>query len=315
MFTQIMNTLQQSGWKLVPLEGNWVSATHDSSKRGLLFGNISQLPEDFKPLIRCNADFLQWDVIVLCPEGVDSSHLKNNHYSDIQLWYWDIQRGNLFPFPPTNDPLIPNWLRQLAGGNDVFPKMNNQTEKQFIPYLSYLLLSINLVVFLLMTLAGGSTEQSVLIAFGAKVNSLIQAGQIWRLLTSTFIHIGFMHLVFNLYALWSLGPFIEQRLGHWRFLMIYIISGLGGSIASFFFSSALSAGASGAIFGLLGALLYYSLKRPLLWKSGLGMNLVIVILINFGFGLTQPGIDNFAHLGGLLMGTITCVLLTNQRNL
>jgi len=314
MFAQIFNTLQQSGWKLVTLEGNWVSATHESLKRGLLFGNISNLPQDFNPLIRSSDNLSQWDVIVFCPTGIDSSDLKNNHFSGVQLWYWDTQQGNLFPFPPTNDPLIPKCLRQLASGNGFVQGMNNQQEKHFFPFLTYIFLGINLIVFILMTLAGGSEEQRVLITFGAKVNSLIQAGEIWRFITSIFIHIGYLHLIFNLYALWSLGPFSEERFGHWRFFVIYIMSGLGGSIASFFFSSALSAGASGAIFGLLGALLYYSLKRPLLWKSGFGMNLVIVILINFGFGLTQPGIDNFAHLGGLLMGTITTVLLTNHRN-
>ena len=156
-------------------------------------------------------------------------------------------------------------------------------------------------------------DQRVLIQFGAKVNTLIQAGEVWRLFASTFIHIGIIHLIFNLYALWALGPLTEESLGHRKFLLIYILSGLGGSIASFVFSTALSAGASGAIFGLLGALLYYSYKRPALWKSGLGMNLVLVILVNLGFGLVQPGIDNFAHLGGLITGTISCVLLSKKR--
>jgi len=310
MFANIISTLQQSGWKLVAFDSNWMSATHESLKRGLLFGDINQLPKDFTPMIQNNADIRQWDVIVLCPEGIDSSYLRDNRYPGSQLWYWDTQRGNLFPFPPTNDPSIPNWLRQLASGNPIFQQMNNRKENHCVPFLTYLILSINLIVFLLMTIAGGSTDHRVLIAFGAKVNSLIQAGEVWRFLTSTFIHIGFMHLAFNLYAFWSLGPFIEERFGRWRFLTIYILSGLGGSIASFFFSSSLSAGASGAIFGLLGALLYYSIRRPSLWKSGLGMNLVLVILINFGFGLTMPGIDNYAHLGGLLTGTITSILLT-----
>lgn len=310
MFANIISTLQQSGWKLVALEGNWLSASQESLKRGLLFGDISQLPKDFAPLIPYNTAIRQWDVIVLCPEGIDSTYLRDNRFLGVQLWYWDTRQGNLFPYPPTNDPAIPTWIRQLASGNPIFQQTNKRKENYFVPYLTYIILGANLIVFLLMTLAGGSTDHRVLIAFGAKVNSLILAGEIWRFLTSTFIHIGFMHLIFNLYAFWSLGPFIEERFGHGRFFTIYILSGLGGSIASFFFSSALSAGASGAIFGLLGALLYYSIRRPSLWKSGLGMNLVLVILINFGFGLTMPGIDNFAHLGGLLTGTITSILLT-----
>ena len=307
MFGQIVNNLRQSGWTLDNLEGNWVCATHRSMQRGLIFGNIKELPQEFEPWILRYAGISQWDVIVYCPDGFDSSYLRQHRFPNIQLWYWDTQQGNLFPFPPTNDQLIPQWLRKLASGKAV--SLEKETRTDFLPFLTYLILGINLIVFLLMTLAGGSTNQGVLIAFGAKVNPLIQAGEIWRFLTSAFIHIGLMHLVFNLYALWALGPLAEESYGHRRFFIIYICSGLGGSIASFLFSTALSAGASGAIFGLLGALLYYSYKRPYLWKSGLGKNLVIVILINFGFGLIQPGIDNFAHLGGLLTGMITSIII------
>ena len=321
MFEQIINSLSHSGWTLVTLEGNWVSATHESLNRGLILGDFSELPNEFKQWIRPYATISRWDVIVFCPEGVDSSHLKQHRFLDIQLWYWDIQLGNLFPFPPTNDPLIPHWLKQLASGKPVFLGKDSQAEISSKPYLTYTLIGLNLFYFLIMVFAGlhlfpnpieGSTDQRVLIDFGAKVNTLIQAGEAWRLLASIFIHIGIIHLVFNLYALWALGPLTEKSLGHRRFFMIYISSGLGGSIASFLFSPALSAGASGAIFGLLGALLYYSYKRPALWKSGLGINLVVVILVNLGFGLVQPGIDNFAHLGGLITGTITCVLISKK---
>lgn len=312
MFEQIMNNLTQSGWTLVTLEGNWVCATHGTLKRGLLFGNFSELPQEFKSLLRNYAYLSQWDAIVFCPAGIDSSRLKQHSFPNIQLWYFDTQQGNLFPFPPTKDQLIPHWLRQIASGNSASLESGVHKKQTFIPFLTYILLGMNLIVFLLMTLAGGSTNQRVLIAFGAKVNTLIQAGEVWRLLTSTFIHIGIMHLVFNLYALWALGPLTEESFGHRRFFVIYIFSGLGGSIASFLFTTALSAGASGAIFGLLGALLYDSFKRPNLWKSGLGINLIIVILVNFGFGLTQPGIDNFAHLGGLLTGTVISVYFSQR---
>lgn len=321
MFEQIINSFRQSGWTLVTLEGNWVSATHESLNRGLILGNFSELPNEFALWIRPYANISRWDVIVFCPEGIDSSDLKQHRFPDIQLWYWDIKLGNLFPFPPTNDPLIPRWLKQLASGKPVLPGKESQAGISFQPFITYTFLGINVIYFLLMVFAGlhlfpnpieGSTDQHVLIDFGAKVNTLIQAGEVWRLLASTFIHIGIIHLAFNLYALWALGPLTEESLGHRRFFMIYILSGLGGSMASYLFSPALSAGASGAIFGLLGALLYYSYKRPSLWKSGLGMNLVVVILVNLGFGLVQPGIDNFAHLGGLITGTITCVLLSKK---
>ena len=321
MFEQIMNGLSQSGWTLVTLEDNWVSATHESLKRGLIFGNLSELPSDFRPWTGSYGNISQWDVLVFCPKGIDSSHLKQHRFTGVQLWYWDMQQGNLFPFPPTNDQTIPHWLKQLASGKPVLLGEESSTELSSKPFLTYGLIGINLIYFLLMVYAGlhlfptaatVTIDQRVLVDFGAKVNTLIQAGEVWRLFTSTIIHIGIVHLAFNLYALWALGPLTEQSLGHRRFLAVYILSGLGGSTASFIFSPALSAGASGAIFGLLGALLYYSYKSPALWKSGLGMNLVVVILVNFGFGLVQPGIDNYAHLGGLITGTIACAILAKK---
>lgn len=309
MFEQIIINLKQTGWTLEKLDENRVCATHPVLRRGLIFSNLGELPQDFKPLIRSYADFTQWDVIVFCPAGIDSLLLKQHRYPDMQLWYWDTQMGNLFPFPPTKDQKIPHWLRQIASGKPIDLESESQLKKDFVPFLTYIILGINLIVFILM---GGSTDQAVLIAYGAKVNSLIQAGQIWRFLTSVFVHIGLIHLLFNLYALWVLGPLSERIFGHQRFFIIYILSGIGGSICSFIFTPALSAGASGAIFGLVGALLYYSIKRPYLWKSGLGINLILVVLVNFGIGLVQPGIDNFAHLGGLLTGTFTSIFLSKK---
>ncbi|WP_407308859.1 rhomboid family intramembrane serine protease [Desulfosporosinus sp. SB140] len=314
MLEQITSNLRQSGWSVRIFEDNWVCATHDSLQRGLLFGYLSELPADFRPKVSEFAGMSKWDAIVFCPSGVDSSELKKHRFPDIQLWYWDLKLGNLFPYPPSQKQEIPRLLRQIASGSPISLEPGPQDRNHSTPYVTFTFLGINLIVFLLMTLAGGSTNQLVLITFGAKVNSLIQAGQVWRLLTSMFIHIGVMHLAFNLYSLWALGPLTEESYGHWKYFAIYILSGLGGSLASYIFSPALSAGASGAIFGLLGAQLVYSYQRPYLWKSGLGLNLVIVILVNFGFGISQPGIDNFAHLGGLLSGVAMGFLLSQLLN-
>lgn len=313
MFELVINNLSQSGWTIHRLEGNWVCATHESLRRGLFIGNQNELPHEFQTWLHRFSDFPKFDTLVFCPQGIDSSLLKQHHFPNVQFWYLDTQNGNLFPFPPSNDPMIPQWLKRLTSGNPILFDQTIQAEKLFLPFFTYALLSINLIVFVLMTLAGGSTEQRVLIAFGAKVNTLIKEGEYWRLITSMFIHIGVIHLFFNLYALKSLGSLAEEAFGHRKYLLIYLLAGLGGSLASFIFSPALSAGASGAIFGLLGALAYYSYKRPNLWKSGLGMNLMIVILVNIGFGFIQPGIDNFAHLGGLLTGTLLSIILTESQ--
>ncbi|TCX50560.1 rhomboid family intramembrane serine protease [Dehalobacter sp. 14DCB1] len=176
-------------------------------------------------------------------------------------------------------------------------------------YVTYLLVLINAVVFLVMELAGGTQNPYVLIFFGAKMNTLIDAGQYWRLLTSMFIHIGFTHLLFNVYALIALGKLAERLFGHGRFLLIYLFSGLAGSLISYLWGPELSAGASGAIFGLLGAIIIYGCRKPAFWRTGLITNLAIVLGINLVFGVVFSGIDNFAHLGGLFGGAISSALL------
>jgi rhomboid protease GluP len=175
------------------------------------------------------------------------------------------------------------------------------------PRATYALLAINILVFLAMTLAGGSTNTIVLVLFGAKVNQLIVAGQVWRLLTSIFLHIGLMHLLFNSYALFLLGIEVERLYGTPRFLAIYLLAGLWGSLASFAFSPHISAGASGAIFGLLGTLVAFFLRhREMFGEFGRQrlMSLLGVAGLNLFFGFTVPGIDNFAHLGGLISGAL-----------
>lgn len=181
--------------------------------------------------------------------------------------------------------------------------------------MTYTLIALNFLVFIAMIVYGytayntwnGPETMGVLIDFGAKVNDYIVAGQTWRLLTATFIHIGVMHLLFNLYALYAFGPMVEGYFGHFRYLAIYFIAGLLGSIASFAFSDAVSAGASGAVFGLAGAIIVYFLRyRENFGRRGRAIlqNMLVVIGINFVFGLSMPGIDNWGHFGGLVGGML-----------
>jgi rhomboid protease GluP len=183
------------------------------------------------------------------------------------------------------------------------------------PKWTRILLGCNIAVFILMMVYGflvyndwnGTQNGRVLLTFGAKVNPLIAQGEVWRLFTAMFIHIGIFHLLFNLYALNALGPLIEGFFGYRRFLFIYVIGGLWGSVASYAFSDALSAGASGAIFGLVGAATVYFLRyRENFGARGKAIvqNMFVVIGINLVFGLSMPGIDNWGHIGGLLGGAV-----------
>jgi membrane associated rhomboid family serine protease len=183
------------------------------------------------------------------------------------------------------------------------------------PFWSRVLLGANVLVFVAMIIFGflifrtwrGSEDLRVLLLFGAKSNQAILYGQVWRLFTSMFLHIGVIHLLFNLYALYILGPLVEGYFGHTRFLIIYFLSGLFASVSSFAFSPAISAGASGAIFGLIGATTVYFFRyRENFGRRGKAMlqNMVFVIVINLMFGLSMSNIDNWAHMGGLLSGAL-----------
>ena len=149
-----------------------------------------------------------------------------------------------------------------------------------------------------------------LVDLGAKVNEYIADGEAWRLFTATLLHDGILHLFFNLYALFALGPMLEGYLGPLRFTIIYVLGGLFGSLLSYAFSPSISVGASGAIFGIIGATTVYFFR----YRNNFGargrailQNMLVVIVINLIFGLSAGNIDNWGHIGGLLGGALVAV--------
>jgi rhomboid protease GluP len=175
------------------------------------------------------------------------------------------------------------------------------------------LLGANVLVWLAMTAFGlakglglsGSENGLVLLMFGAKYGPAVAAGQYWRLLTACFLHIGPLHLVFNSWALFTFGQQIERRYGAWRFVALYVLAGVAGNVLSFLGSDSLSAGASGAIFGLIGAAIaYFGAYREQFgqWGRRQLTNVLIVAGYNLVFGFTLGGIDNLGHIGGLVAG-------------
>ncbi|KIL44400.1 rhomboid family intramembrane serine protease [Jeotgalibacillus soli] len=177
------------------------------------------------------------------------------------------------------------------------------------PFFTYVFIALQLFMFYLLETNGGSTNPQTLIEFGAKYNPLIESGDWWRFFTPMVLHIGFLHLLMNTLALFYLGPMIERIFGRSRFLFIYLFSGFTGSLMSFVFTANLSAGASGAIFGCFGALLYFGFSNPKLFFKTMGTNVLVVITINLLFGFTVPGIDNAGHLGGLAGGFLAAGMI------
>lgn len=177
-------------------------------------------------------------------------------------------------------------------------------------YVTQSLIVMNLVWFLYMTVAGVSLTRPdpvLLVRFGALFGPMVYQGELWRLLSCQFVHIGFMHIGFNMYVLFAIGRDLEIIYGRIPFLILYFFSGFCGALASLWaHPMSLSAGASGAIFGLAGGTLsfYLRLHEPLLknlfqrWRN----SLLLFVIYNGIFGLIIPGIDNFAHFGGLAGG-------------
>jgi rhomboid protease GluP len=174
------------------------------------------------------------------------------------------------------------------------------------PSVTYTIIGITVVVYLLQLLSQFALGGDLLVQWGAKANDYIRAGQLWRFFTPMLLHGSILHIGFNMYALYIFGIGIERRYGHGRFLLLYILSGFAGAVFSFLFSSAYSIGASGAIFGLIGAEGIFLIKNRKLFgaeaKRALN-NVIFIAAINLLFGL-QPGIDNWGHVGGLMGGLI-----------
>ena len=172
------------------------------------------------------------------------------------------------------------------------------------PIVTYTLIFINILVFIAMYLFGNGSEDSLtLLVFGANYRPLIlDFNQYYRLLTSSFLHIGILHLLFNMYALYIIGIQIENFYGKVKYLIIYLGSAIFGSLLSICFHDGISAGASGAIFGLLGALLYFGYHYRLYLGNVLQSQIVPIIILNLFLGFITPGIDNACHIGGLISG-------------
>jgi rhomboid protease GluP len=184
-------------------------------------------------------------------------------------------------------------------------KLHAAAEK---PVVTYTILALTIVVFglqyLSRTLSTNQYDWPYLL--GAKVNDLILAGQVWRLITPILLHASILHIGFNMYALFVIGPQLERFYGHKRFLLLYLIAGFTGNVLSFVLSPNPSIGASTAVFGLVAAeAVFIYTNRKLFGERARSMlvNLGVVILVNLMLGL-QPGIDNWGHLGGLMGGLI-----------
>ncbi len=171
------------------------------------------------------------------------------------------------------------------------------------PRVTYALIGINVFLFAVQYLQG---VNQVAVDYGMYPIAIAQGSEWWRLFTSAFLHGSFIHIAFNMYVLFFLGPTLERILGHTRFIVLYLLAALGGSVASYWFSDlqSVSVGASGAIFGLMGALIVTG--RRLRYDI---TQVLFLLAVNVAIGFFSPGVDWRAHFGGLVVGAAVAAVM------
>lgn len=185
--------------------------------------------------------------------------------------------------------------------------------------VTVVLILINVLVFIAVELTGTSQNAWHVLDYGAAYTPyIVQNGEVYRLFTSMFLHFGIEHLVNNMLVLFVLGSRLEQVIGKLRFLFIYLAGGMAGNIFSLILELrnqdfSVSAGASGAVFAVMGAMIYVVIRNKG-WLGDLSMRQILVMAVfSLYFGFTSSGVDNAAHIGGMIAGFVLAVLIWHPR--
>ncbi|MBQ3435918.1 MAG: rhomboid family intramembrane serine protease [Bacilli bacterium] len=220
-------------------------------------------------------------------------------------------------------PDIFNKLKYSEEGVNLFVKITNDINKhnqmdaakaeevfkQKVPVITYILMAINVILYVFPYLLGNYDYALSLLALHH--DSVVNGGEYYRLFTAMFMHAGIFHLLFNMYALYVIGTQLESFIGKIRYTLIYLFGGICSALLSLAFLSdnAISIGASGAIFGLMGALLYFGYHYRVYLGNVVRSQIIPLIVLNLVLGFLVPGIDNAAHIGGLIGGFLALMAL------
>lgn len=242
-------------------------------------------------------------------ENVD----RSKTFPNVDIIYYEDEKGivkndiikNSFPDLKDNLEYTEDGLQLFFKITDDINQKNRkdamETDAILEPKKPYITIGL-LVVIVLVYLYGLFTNADMLVYNFGIQQFFVREGEIYRLLTGTFIHIDLIHLLCNCYALFMIGSMVEGYFGRKKYPIIYLVSAITGSLLSVAMSSSFSIGASGAIFGLLGALLYFGYHYRVYFGSVILGRIIPVIIVNLAIGFMISGIDNFAHIGGLIGG-------------
>lgn len=312
----IINGLDNEIWlenmendlKLIRINTNYI---HNEEQ---FKSDIFKVKTIMKSIKRNTLSFKMTTLNLLLDTGDNVSIIDNKNIETIKIDGLDDFKKNKFVkefFPKVkdtdfNDKVDPvEFFKLTEDMNQNTMKKEKKLEKIFSPkkpVVTYILIVLNLMVFLYGVLHG---NDELINMFGNNYE-LVQNGEFYRLFTCMFVHADILHILFNMIALYSIGPVVERYYGKSKFLLIYLVSGLLGSIFSGVFMTAdsISIGASGAIFGLLGSICYFTYYYRATLQGILRGSIMPVIIINLVIGFLSSSIDLSAHIGGLLGGIL-----------
>lgn len=312
----IINGLDNEIWlenmendlKLIRINTNYI---HNEEQ---FKSDIFKVKTIMKSIKRNTLSFKMTTLNLLLDTGDNVSISDNKNIETIKIDGLDDFKKNKFVkefFPKVKDTNFSNkvdpieFFKLTEDMNQNTMKKEKKLEKIFSPkkpVVTYILIVLNLMVFLYGVLHG---NDELINMFGNNYE-LVQNGEFYRLLTCMFVHADIMHILFNMIALYSIGPVVERYYGKSKFLLIYLVSGLLGSIFSGVFMTAdsISIGASGAIFGLLGSICYFTYYYRATLQGILRGSIMPVIIINLVIGFLSSSIDLSAHIGGLIGGIL-----------
>lgn len=225
-------------------------------------------------------------------EDITSSDVVKDYYPDL---------SKKLVFNEDGVQLFMKISDDISKHNKVDAEHIESVFKMKYPIVTYLLIALNVILYIVPVL---TNSYDTIINNFCVYGPLIKAGQYYRIITGAFLHGGILHLAFNCYALYVIGSQLESYLGKVRYLIIYLFSAVTASLFSMIFNSNPSIGASGAIFGLMGALVYFGYHYRVYLGNVLKSQIIPLILFNLLIGALSTGIDNFAHIGGLIGGLL-----------
>ena len=197
--------------------------------------------------------------------------------------------------------------------------MHNKNYYDSKPYITMAVIAVNIIVFAVMSIFGNTLDAQYMAEHGAMYPSYVaENGQYWRMFTSMFMHFGLMHILNNLIMLGAVGRIVEIAMGHVRFLIAYIVAGICGSVLSYAImlhnnDYAVSAGASGVIFGMVGALVWIVIANRGFYEGISRQQVIFMVILMIYYGVSTSGVDNWDHLGGLAGGFIISIVLYRKK--